>query len=160
MMDVTDHLALVNFVIKRHFASNLNDYEYDDLFQIGCMGLIRAGNSFDNSRGEFSTFAYKSIYREILFFIIRQKNKRRNFLHLDFFKETIPDDKDYFNNVENKIIVKELLEKLTDLERKYVEENFFNGLKQTEIAFKYNKSRQSVSQVINYSIEKLRREVI
>lgn len=167
MIDVSDHLALVNFVIKRHFMLNLKNYEYDDLFQSGCVGLVKAGNSFDNSKGEFSSLAYKAIYREILRFLTKQKDKGVNFLYLDATKDkntfeeiTVIEDINYFNNVENKIIVQELLDKLTNLQRKYVEENFLNEIKQNEIAEKYNKSKQSVSQVIKYSIEKLRKEVI
>ena len=40
--------------------------EYDDLFQAGCMGLIKAVNGFDESRGlMFSTYAVPVILGEI-----------------------------------------------------------------------------------------------
>ena len=40
--------------------------EYDDLFQAGCMGLVKAYDAFDNSRGVmFSTYAVPVILGEI-----------------------------------------------------------------------------------------------
>ncbi len=40
--------------------------EYDDLFQAGCVGLIKAANNFDESRGfAFSTYAVPVILGEI-----------------------------------------------------------------------------------------------
>ena len=40
--------------------------EYDDLFQAGCLGLVKAANGFDPSRGfAFSTYAVPTILGEI-----------------------------------------------------------------------------------------------
>jgi len=40
--------------------------EYDDLFQAGCMGLIKAADAFDNERGvRFSTYAVPVILGEM-----------------------------------------------------------------------------------------------
>ena len=40
--------------------------EYDDLFQAGCMGLIKAADAFDWDRGvKFSTYAVPVILGEI-----------------------------------------------------------------------------------------------
>ena len=40
--------------------------EYDDLFQAGCMGLIKAADAFDTTRGvRFSTYAVPVILGEI-----------------------------------------------------------------------------------------------
>lgn len=40
--------------------------EYDDLFQAGCVGLIKAADGFDSSRGfAFSTYAVPVILGEI-----------------------------------------------------------------------------------------------
>lgn len=40
--------------------------EYDELFSAGCVGLVKAGNNFDESRGlKFSTYAVPVIMGEI-----------------------------------------------------------------------------------------------
>lgn len=41
--------------------------DYEDIFQIGCIGLIKAGKTFDESKNiKFSTYATTCIKQEIL----------------------------------------------------------------------------------------------
>ena len=54
--------------VVRRFA--LRGYEQDDLYQIGCMGLIKAAKRFDKSYGvQFSTYAVPLITGEIKRFL-------------------------------------------------------------------------------------------
>ena len=60
---INGNLRLVLSVIKRFHSSNEN---VDDLFQIGCIGLIKAIDNFDNSLNvKFSTYAVPMIVGEI-----------------------------------------------------------------------------------------------
>ena len=60
---ITENLGLVHSCCK-HFTKRGADY--DDLFQAGCVGLIKAVNGFDESRGLcFSTYAVPVILGEI-----------------------------------------------------------------------------------------------
>lgn len=60
---ITDNLGLVHSCCK-HFTKR--GIEYDDLFQAGCIGLIKAVEGFDQSRGLcFSTYAVPVILGEI-----------------------------------------------------------------------------------------------
>ena len=60
---IKGNLRLVLSVIKRFSASNEN---VDDLFQIGCIGLIKAIDNFDTELGvKFSTYAVPMILGEI-----------------------------------------------------------------------------------------------
>jgi len=60
---IVDNLALVHAVANR-FRSRGADYE--DLFQAGCIGLIKAVDRFDESLGyQFSTYAVPVIMGEI-----------------------------------------------------------------------------------------------
>lgn len=60
---IKGNLRLVLSVIKRFSASNEN---VDDLFQIGCIGLIKAIDNFDTSLNvKFSTYAVPMIIGEI-----------------------------------------------------------------------------------------------
>lgn len=58
-----NHLKLVHACCQRFRGRGL---EYDDIFQAGCMGLVKAAKNFDASRGVcFSTYAVPGILGEI-----------------------------------------------------------------------------------------------
>lgn len=67
MLDV-NKLITDNFGLVRSCAGKFTGrgIEYDDLFQIGCIGLIKAANGYDENRGlMFSTYAVPTIIGEI-----------------------------------------------------------------------------------------------
>ncbi|HKM04114.1 MAG TPA: RNA polymerase sporulation sigma factor SigG [Lachnospiraceae bacterium] len=71
---IEGNLRLVLSVIKRFSSSNEN---VDDLFQIGCVGLIKAIDNFDTSHNvKFSTYAVPMIIGEIRRFL-RDNNSIR-----------------------------------------------------------------------------------
>lgn len=60
---IEGNLRLVLSVIKRFYGSDEN---MDDLFQIGCVGLIKAIDNFDRTLGvKFSTYAVPMIVGEV-----------------------------------------------------------------------------------------------
>lgn len=60
---VTENLPLVKSILRRYLNSHI---EYDDLFQIGSLGLVKAINNFDPSYNvRFSTYAVPMIMGEI-----------------------------------------------------------------------------------------------
>lgn len=60
---VNDNIALVKFVIKRYIGHGL---EYDDLYQLGCMGLVKAIKHFNTDYDvQFSTYAVPVILGEV-----------------------------------------------------------------------------------------------
>ena len=64
---VQDNMGLIWSIVRR-FGNR--GYELDDLFQIGCIGLIKAIDKFDNSfEVKFSTYAVPLIMGEIKRFI-------------------------------------------------------------------------------------------
>ncbi len=66
--DATDQLVQGNFpLIKAVVKSYLNkNVEYDDLYQLGCVGFLKAIKNFDPSVGvKFSTYAVPMISGEI-----------------------------------------------------------------------------------------------
>ncbi|MGG7164323.1 RNA polymerase sporulation sigma factor SigF [Clostridium ihumii] len=61
------NLPLVSSLSKKFLNRG---YEYDDIFQIGCIGLVKAINNFDNSFNvKFSTYAVPMIVGEIKRFL-------------------------------------------------------------------------------------------
>jgi RNA polymerase sigma factor (sigma-70 family) len=64
---IEDNMGLVGKVIKDRVRgiSSIGIFDYDDLFQIGCIGLCKAADSHRSGRGCFSTYAYIIIRNEI-----------------------------------------------------------------------------------------------
>ncbi len=60
---ITSNLGLVHTCARRFMGKGL---EYDDLYQAGCVGLIKAADGFEPERGlKFSTYAVPVILGEI-----------------------------------------------------------------------------------------------
>lgn len=60
---IEDNLGLVHSLCRRFAGRGI---EYDDLYQAGCIGLIKATDAFDGERGVcFSTYAVPVIMGEI-----------------------------------------------------------------------------------------------
>lgn len=62
---VSENIRLVQKVIndKVHGPVQLGIYSYEDIFQIGCIGLCKAAAT--DKGGTFSTYAYRLIWNEI-----------------------------------------------------------------------------------------------
>ena len=60
---ICSNIGLVHSCARRFIGRGI---EYDDLFQSGCMGLVKAADGFDEERGlRFSTYAVPVILGEI-----------------------------------------------------------------------------------------------
>ena len=60
---IESNLGLVHSLCRRFSGRGI---EYDDLYQAGCMGLVKAADAFDESRGLcFSTYAVPVILGEV-----------------------------------------------------------------------------------------------
>jgi len=60
---ISENIGLVHACARRFRGRGM---EYDDLFQAGCLGLVKAVDHFDNERGvQFSTYAVPVILGEI-----------------------------------------------------------------------------------------------
>jgi len=81
---VEDNLLMVHSCVRRYIKPKPQDYE--DVYQEGCIGLIKAATNFDESRGfQFSTYAYPMIIGEIRRYLRDQSSTiryNRNMLHL------------------------------------------------------------------------------
>ena len=60
---IENNLGLVHSICKRFIGKGI---EYDDLFQAGCMGLVKATDAFDETKGFlFSTYAVPVVMGEV-----------------------------------------------------------------------------------------------
>lgn len=85
---IEHNLRLVSHVIKKYYSSYENP---DELLSIGCMGLIKAVDSFKPDFGtRFATYGAKCVQNEILMFF---RSKKKNGIEISI-NDTIDVDKD------------------------------------------------------------------
>jgi len=65
---IEENMGLVGQVIKDKVRDvrGIGIYSYDDLFQIGCIGLCKAVSTYKPGKGKLSTYAYILIRNEIM----------------------------------------------------------------------------------------------
>lgn len=158
---IEHNLRLVAHIIKKYYA-NLNDQ--DDLVSIGTIGLIKAVNTFDSSKGiRLSSYAARCIENEILMFFRNgkktaqdvsmnepiERDKEGNALTLmDVMstEDTIVDDLDI--KLKSEKLHQYIIEVLSPRERLVIELRYgLSGripMTQREVAAKLNISRSYV----------------
>ena len=173
---ITHNMRLVVHVAKKYSGAA----ETDDLISVGSIGLIKAVNTYDKSKGtQLATFAARCIENEILM-LLRANKKFKNDISLS---DTVGADKDgneltlmdllcekedsVFYEVDRSIEREKLLKFLKGVltEREYMVMVMRYGLKgnrsyaQREVAKFLKISRSYISRIEKKSIEKLRESV-
>ncbi len=68
--EVEKNIRLVNKVLSntvfKDFLAKTNEYDYEDLYQEGCIALCQAANTYDGDKSKFSTYAYRCITNALL----------------------------------------------------------------------------------------------
>lgn len=77
---VEDNISLVDFMLYKHFKTFINLYPnlVDDLKQEGAIGLIKAAEQFDETKGAFTTIATFKIKNAMLRFYQRYVKRHYN----------------------------------------------------------------------------------
>lgn len=111
---VEDNMGLVAKVIKdkvRNIDQGIH-YSFDDLYQIGCIGLCKA--AVTDKGGCFSTYAYRLIWNEICDELIRSSRIERYHCYLN--EDHLPSDQIQWedpclNLLEQKVILETVKER-------------------------------------------------
>ncbi|MEG0179346.1 MAG: RNA polymerase sporulation sigma factor SigK [Oscillospiraceae bacterium] len=133
---IRHNLRLVAHVVKKYYSGNI---EQDDLISIGSIGLIKAVNSFDNTKGaRFSTYAARCIENEVLM-QLRSGKKAQNTISI---QEPIDCDKDGNNFTINDIaadglFLDEEFESKEEREKLYKAVNTLSGRERQIIILRY-----------------------
>lgn len=174
---VERNLRLVAHIVKKY---SFPGKEVDDLISIGTVGLIKAIDSFDSSKGtRLATYAARCIENEILM-LIRNNKKIKGEVYLQdpigidkegneiSLMDILSSDKDsIIEIVENKIQVKKLYSKintvLQEREKLIIEMRYGlidgKGKTQREIAKILGISRSYVSRIEKRALKKLCKEL-
>lgn len=167
------NLRLVAHIVKKY---NQSGRDMEDLISIGTIGLIKAVNTFDSSKGRLATYASKCIENELLMMIRSEKKTSKEIsLHepigtdkegneislLDIIE---CDEVDIVDNMEQKKNISRLYELietiLTNREREIILSRYglnrCEEVTQREIAKKLGISRSYVSRIEKKAIKKLK----
>jgi len=140
-MNITERNELItqNIGLARDVAHKYPYLDYDEAFQNACLGLIYAAEKYNESKGKFSTFAYKYCVG----YVINEAKKELNYISIteditEFFNLEAEDNKDVnLDSYNFKPYQKSIIELL------------FEGYNQTEIARFLDMSQAGVSRELN-----------
>ncbi|WP_373899633.1 RNA polymerase sporulation sigma factor SigK [Haloimpatiens sp. FM7315] len=171
------NLRLVAHIVKKY---SYPSKEVDDLISIGTIGLIKAIDSFDSSKGtRLATYAARCIENEILM-LIRNNKKNRSEVYLQdpigidkegneiSLMDVLKSDEDsIIEIVESKIQIKKLYNKIEEIlqgREKYIIKmryGLVDGKPKTqrEIARELGISRSYVSRLEKRALKKLYKEL-
>lgn len=172
---VLSNFGLVIYEINNRFFDTKIDF--NDLIQIGLIGLIKAVDSFDISRNNtFSSYACKCIDNEILLELKKVKKALKDIsmeekISLEeneiSLKDTIVDEIDieeYICNKDEDFNINNYTSTLSSKQKQVIELYFgFNGkpkLNQKQIGKIFNYSQSNISRLISASLKKIKKELL
>lgn len=154
------------FSVMKNLRIPLTD---EDMFQTGTIGLLKAINTFDASRGySFSTYAFPIVRNELLLVFRKSRRSVMAAFSLDDdadigngesvpYAEMIADGKDYEENVVNSMLAQQIFESLGSREKHIFTMFFVENRTQSEISKALGISQSYVSRIIS-SMEKMKRK--
>lgn len=162
---IENNKALIFKIIKDYYYASKNNLDMEDVYQAGCLGLIKAVRNFKPELGnKFVTYAYylirgevQRIYeehskRELTMSDIQIRNgdglvmesqEAMDYIHYE--RKNWDDEWSHQKVTDDKIMVDELLEKVTPLQKKILVYRYYDDLSQKEIGELINKSQVFVS---------------
>lgn len=169
---ILNNLGLIHKAIKDLHCVYRNQEEYDNFYYAGLLGLIKASKTYDEAKGK-STYLYNNICLRIKnVFKYNSNPKRHNglveiSLNTEIYnheiQDIIPDKYNLEEDVTNKILIRDALNKLKDKKYKAFIKEYYGidcpELNMREIAQKYGVSVQGVSQIIQWGLRLLRKEI-
>lgn len=162
---ILSNLGIV-FSVMKSLSIPLTD---EDMFQTGTIGLLKAINTFDTSKGyQFSTYAFSIVRNELLMAFRKSKRSVMAAFSLDDdadigngesvpYAEMIADGKDYEENVVNSMLAQQIFESLGSREKHIFTMFFVENRTQSEISKALGISQSYVSRIIS-SMGKMKRK--
>ena len=174
MIKFEDHIGLVYTVLSK---IKLGNYEHDDLFQEGCIGLMSAIEKFDESKGhKFSTFAMICIRNQIFlsfqtdkWYFGTQAERMKGLAPEPIYLETkTTENTTYYDYLQDDVNIEELitnkmyanslanLKCLSKREKEVIDLHFYKDYNLREIAQILGCTHQCVQGTRKRALEKLK----
>lgn len=170
---IKENMNLVRFILNKMHVPRV---DYDDYFQIGCMGLFNAAKYFNiDSNVKFSAFAAIAIQRKVAQVFARklQKQNAIDIVSLDVYADNMDGEIDLLvlyddgKRLETNILTTDLYEKintimntkLTETQKEIFKLIVIDGKNQTEAAEYLGTSRQNISCSYNNALKKIKKEL-
>lgn len=170
------NIRLVIYEVNGKF--NTSNYDLQELVGVGNIGLIKAVDTFDISKGvEFATYAIRCIDNEIFMFLRKQKKEPYTVslnmpvsvdsdgnqqLLCDIIMDDIDIEENYIDK-EIKLIIRDIVQEMQGRDRQIIMLyfGFYNNkkLSQKEIASKFEITQSYVSRIIRNLVSKLSKEL-
>ena len=161
--EVFDNIFMQEERQIKDIIKTFHHMEYEDLYQVACIGLLKAIKSYDTSKNiKFNSYMYNVVKNEILM-TLRNNNTMKNSNMEEVSTEaqttddlTVMDTLKSDINIEDEYLVKEEYRELYELIDKYYSKNemkrnvmyaLLREEKQIDVAEKYGISRAYVNKI-------------
>ena len=161
--EVFDNIFMQEERQIKDIIKTFHHLEYEDLYQVACIGLLKAIKSYDTSKNiKFNSYMYNVVKNEILM-TLRNNNTMKNSNMEEVSTEaqttddlTVMDTLKSDINIEDEYLVKEEYRELYELIDKYYSKNemkrnvmyaLLREEKQIDVAEKYGISRAYVNKI-------------
>jgi RNA polymerase sporulation-specific sigma factor len=171
---INQNIGLIWSIVKKFIGRG---YETEDLYQIACIGFIKATKRFDKKyKVKFSTYAVPYIFGEIKKFIrddglikISRSIKELGFkvftesIDEEVYEKKVSDGFDEQTKIIDKITIEELIKTLNTRDKQIINLRFYNEKTQIQVAKILGISQVQVSRIEKRILrdfkEKLKTEV-
>lgn len=125
---VDDNIDIIIYLITE-FNNTTDTYDFEDLLQVGFLGMLKAINKFDESRGELRDYIFCSVRNSLIKFLKKELQWKEN---IKLEPNISPDWNDNYEAIEFDNILKAYSKKLIPLESKILELRF-SGMTRKQI---------------------------
>lgn len=167
--EMTCEEVVIKFENLVHKATKswCQQYIPEELFQVGCMGLVKAYNSYDIDKGSlFITLATICVRNELLMYDRDMKRNKEVYIlnnpipsegnEVEFI-DIMKDEKcDIENSVVNDISISQAMDKLSQRDKDIINLRFIEGRTQKEVGDIFNLSQPQLGRIEKRILKKLR----
>ena len=117
---VDDNIDIIIYLITE-FNNTTDTYDFEDLLQVGFLGMLKAINKFDENKGELRDYIFCSVRNSLIKFLKKELQWKEN---VKLEPNISPDWNDNYETIEFDNILKAYSGKLIPLESKILELRF------------------------------------